>query len=85
MTTAGFNVLPGKHPIVPVMTGDAVVATELSARLLEQGIYVVGFSFPVVPRGEARIRTQMSAAHSREELEGAVAAFVSAGKELGVI
>ena len=67
------------------MTGDAVVATELSARLLEQGIYVVGFSFPVVPRGEARIRTQMSAAHSREELEGAVEAFVSAGKELGVI
>jgi glycine C-acetyltransferase len=80
MTTAGFDVLPGEHPIIPVMLGEAAVATRMADALLERGIYVVGFSFPVVPRGEARIRTQMSAAHTREQLEHAVAAFVEVGK-----
>ncbi len=85
MTEAGFTLVPGEHPIIPVMLGDAVLAQRMAARMLEEGIYVVGFSFPVVPKGQARIRTQMSAAHSREQLERAVAAFVKVGKELGVI
>lgn len=84
MQQAGFRILPGEHPIVPVMIGDAALATRMADRLLADGIYVVGFSFPVVPRGEARIRTQMSAAHSREQLEHAVRAFTAAGRELGV-
>ena len=75
MTAEGFDVLPGEHPIAPVMIGDAARATRMADALLERGIYVVGFSFPVVPRGEARIRTQMSAAHTRAHLEKAVAAF----------
>jgi glycine C-acetyltransferase len=73
---AGFRILPGEHPIVPVMLGDAALATRMADALLERGIYVVGFSFPVVPRGEARIRTQMSAAHTRSQLEQAVSAFI---------
>ncbi len=85
MTEAGFTLVPGEHPIIPVMLGDAVLAQRMAARMLEEGIYVVGFSFPVVPQGKARIRTQMSAAHTREQLEQAVAAFVKVGKELGVI
>jgi glycine C-acetyltransferase len=85
MTEAGFTLVPGEHPIIPVMLGDAVLAQRMAARMLEEGIYVIGFSFPVVPKGQARIRTQMSAAHSREQLERAVAAFVKVGKELGVI
>jgi glycine C-acetyltransferase len=75
MTEAGFDIVPGEHPIVPVMLGDAKVAAEMAARLLEKGLYVIAFSFPVVPRGEARIRTQISAAHTREDLEFAVRAF----------
>lgn len=85
MTEAGFTLVPGEHPIIPVMLGDAVLAQRMAARMLEEGIYVVGFSFPVVPKGKARIRTQMSAAHTQAQLEQAVAAFVKVGKELGVI
>ncbi|MFN9717583.1 MAG: glycine C-acetyltransferase [Planctomycetota bacterium] len=85
MTAAGFRILPGEHPIAPVMIGDAALATRMADALLQEGIYVIGFSFPVVPRGEARIRTQMSAAHTREQLETAVAAFMKVGKSLGVI
>ena len=85
MTSAGFRILPGEHPIVPVMLGDAALATQMADQLLNRAIYVVGFSFPVVPRGEARIRTQMSAAHTRQHLEHAVGAFTEVGKQLGVI
>jgi glycine C-acetyltransferase len=85
MTLAGFTIKPGTHPIVPVMLFDAVLAQEFARRLLDEGIYAVGFFFPVVAQGQARIRTQMSAAHSREHLERAVAAFTKVGRELGVI
>jgi glycine C-acetyltransferase len=85
MTAAGFNLLPGEHPIIPVMLGDAKLAQDMAARMLELGVYVIGFSFPVVPRGQARIRTQMSAAHTFEQIDQTVAAFTTAGKELGVI
>lgn len=85
MTTLGFDLLPGEHPIIPVMLGDAKLAAKMADRLLEEGIYVIGFSFPVVPKGKARIRTQMSAAHSREHIDRAIAAFAKVGKELGVI
>ena len=85
MTTAGFEILPGEHPIIPVMIGDAALATEMSNELLKRGVYAVGFSFPVVPRGEARIRTQMSAAHSCEDLQKAVTAFKNVGAQLGII
>lgn len=81
----GFTLVPGEHPIVPVMLGDAKLATEMAARLLDAGIYVVGFSFPVVPKGAARIRTQLSAAHTRGHLDRALAAFATVGRELGVI
>ena len=81
----GFTLVPGEHPIIPVMLGEATLAQEMSAQLLERGVYVIGFSFPVVPRGQARIRTQMSAAHSREDLERAVVAFAEVGRELGII
>jgi glycine C-acetyltransferase len=81
----GFTLVPGSHPIIPVMLGEATLAQEMAARLLEKGIYVIGFSFPVVPSGKARIRTQMSAAHSRTELERALAAFAEVGRALGVI
>ncbi|MEJ2514691.1 MAG: glycine C-acetyltransferase [Gammaproteobacteria bacterium] len=85
MTTLGFDLLPGEHPIIPVMLGDAKLATRMADRLLEEGVYVIGFSFPVVPKGEARIRTQMSAGHERAHLEKAVDAFARVGRELGVI
>ena len=85
MTEAGFNLLPGEHPIIPVMLGDAKLAQDLAARMLELGVYVIGFSFPVVPRGAARIRTQMSAAHTFDQIDQTVAAFTQAGRELGVI
>jgi glycine C-acetyltransferase len=85
MAQAGFNLLPGEHPIIPVMLGDAKLAQTMAARMLELGVYVIGFSFPVVPRGQARIRTQMSAAHTFDQIDHAVAAFTTAGRELGVI
>lgn len=85
MTNLGFNLVPGVHPIIPVMLGDAALASRMSALLLNEGIYVVGFSFPVVPKGKARIRTQMSAAHELAHLDKALAAFSKVGKELGVI
>jgi glycine C-acetyltransferase len=84
MTKLGFNILPGIHPIVPVMLGDAVLAKQIAAHLLEQGVYVIGFSFPVVPRGKARIRTQISAAHSKNDLEFAVEKFADVKKEFKV-
>lgn len=85
MQAAGFTLVPGHHPIIPVMLGDAVLAQKMAARMLEKGIYVVGFSFPVVPKGQARIRTQMSAAHDREHLDRAIDAFRDTGRELGII
>ncbi len=85
MTKAGFNLLPGEHPIIPVMLGDARVAQQLAAALMDKGVYVTGFSFPVVPRGAARIRTQMCAGHSDEQVDRAIAAFASAGQALGVV
>ncbi|MCC6762154.1 MAG: glycine C-acetyltransferase [Chitinophagaceae bacterium] len=85
MTEAGFDIKPGEHPIVPVMLYDAVVAQNFAARILDEGIYVIGFFFPVVPKGQARIRVQMCAAHTQEHLDRAIAAFTKVGKELGVI
>ena len=85
MSAAGFNLVPGEHPIIPVMLGDAKLASEFAQKLLEHGVYVIGFSFPVVPHGKARIRTQMSAAHTKAHLDKAVAAFTTVGKELGVL
>jgi glycine C-acetyltransferase len=85
MGEAGFAIAPGDHPIVPIMVFEAQVAQQLAARLLELGVYVVGFFFPVVPHGKARIRVQMSAAHTRTDLEFAVAAFTQAGRELGLL
>jgi glycine C-acetyltransferase len=85
MTAAGFDLKPGVHPIVPVMLYEAPLAQQFAAGLLEEGIYAIGFFFPVVPKGQARIRTQISAAHSREHLDRAIAAFTKVGKRLGVI
>jgi glycine C-acetyltransferase len=85
MTAAGFDIKPGIHPIVPVMLYDAPLAQEFAARLLDEGIYVIGFFYPVVPKGEARIRVQISAAHQREHLDRAVEAFSVVGRELGVL
>ncbi|MBT9558437.1 MAG: glycine C-acetyltransferase [Myxococcales bacterium] len=85
LTALGFDLLPGQHPIIPVMLGDARLAQGLAERLLELGIYVIGFSFPVVPRGKARIRTQMSAAHTDAQIDAAILAFGVAGRALGVI
>ena len=85
ITRAGFAIKPGDHPIVPIMVHDATLAQQLAARLLELGVYVVGFFFPVVPRGQARIRVQVSAVHERADLEHAVAAFSQAGRELGLL
>jgi glycine C-acetyltransferase len=85
MSNAGFNLLAGEHPIIPVMLGEAKLAQDMAAKLYEHGIYVTGFFFPVVPKGQARIRTQMSAAHSTEDIDAAIAAFAAVGKELGVI
>ncbi len=85
MQDLGFSLLPGEHPIIPIMLGDAPLAVQLAEKMLAQGVYVVAFSFPVVPKGKARIRTQMNAAHSTEQLDRVVAAFAKAGRELGVI
>ncbi len=85
MTSAGFTIKEGFHPIVPVMLGDAKLASEMAAALLQEGIYVVGFSFPVVPKGEARIRVQLSAAHSEEQVARAAAAFARVGRAMGVL
>jgi glycine C-acetyltransferase len=85
ITDAGFDIKPGEHPIVPIMVHDAAKAQQLAARLLELGVYVVGFFFPVVPKGQARIRVQMSAVHERHHLEAAVQAFAQAGRELGLV
>jgi glycine C-acetyltransferase len=81
----GFNLIPGEHPIIPVMLGDAPLAVSLAERVQAQGVYVVAFAFPVVPHGKARIRTQMSAAHSREQLDRVIQAFRSAGRDLSII
>ena len=83
MTDAGFDILPGDHPIVPVMVGDATRAARIAQVMLEKGVYVVSFSYPVVPQGKARIRTQVSAAHSQADLERAVRAFVETRLEIG--
>ena len=85
MTAAGFDIKPGEHPIVPIMLYEANLAQEMAARLLAEGVYVIGFSFPVVPKGEARIRVQLSAIHQRAHLDRAIESFIGVGKELGVI
>lgn len=85
MTEAGFDIKPGTHPIAPLMLYDAVLAQQMAAKLLEEGVYVIGFFFPVVPKGQARIRVQISAGHERHHLDTAIAAFIKVGKELGVI
>ena len=85
MTESGFDITPGVHPIVPIMLYDAVIAQEMSQKLLDEGIYVIGFYFPVVPKGKARIRVQMSAAHEQNHLDKAINAFVKVGKEMGVV
>jgi len=85
MTEAGFTLAGEGHPIIPVMLGDAKLAGQFAELMLQEGVYVVGFSFPVVPQGKARIRTQMSAAHTRHDLDRAIPAFVTVGKHLGVI
>ena len=85
MTEAGFDIKPGEHPIVPIMLYDAVLAQNFAARLLEEGVYVIGFFFPVVAKGQARIRVQLSAAHDQHHLDKAIAAFTKVGKELNVL
>jgi glycine C-acetyltransferase len=85
MTKLGFKLAGAGHPIIPVMLGDAALAQSMANKLLVEGIYVIGFSFPVVPKGQARIRTQMSAAHEPQHIDRAVAAFAKVGRELGVI
>lgn len=85
MSTAGFEIKPGDHPIVPIMLYEATLAQQFAAKLLEEGIYVIGFFFPVVPKGMARIRVQLSAAHTRPQIDQAIAAFVKVGKALGVL
>jgi glycine C-acetyltransferase len=85
MVAAGFDVVPGEHAIVPVMTGDARLAQQLASGLMEQGVFVTAFSFPVVPKGQARVRTQMSAALSREQIDSAIAAFITVGRQVGLI
>lgn len=85
LTALGFRLVPGDHPIIPVMLGEAQLASTMADRLLQEGVYVVGFSYPVVPQGQARIRVQMSAAHDKSQLERAVGAFATVGRELGLI
>ncbi|WP_254070858.1 aminotransferase class I/II-fold pyridoxal phosphate-dependent enzyme, partial [Pedobacter sp. L105] len=85
MTAAGFDIKEGIHPIVPVMLYDAKLAQEFAAKMLDEGIYVIGFYYPVVPQGKARIRVQLSAAHEQHHLDKAIAAFIKVGKELKVI
>ena len=84
MTKLGFNILPGEHPIAPIMLGDAALASKFADAMLAKGVYVIGFSYPVVPQGKARIRTQISAAHSQDDLKFAVEKFAEVKKELGV-
>jgi len=84
MSKLGYNVVAGEHPIVPIMLGDAALAGKMAEAMLVQGVYVIGFSYPVVPQGKARIRTQISAAHSREDLDRALAAFAEVKRELGI-
>ena len=84
MLERGFDLLPGEHPIVPIMLGDAVLATKMADKMLEKGVYVVGFFYPVVPKGKARIRTQVSAAHTEEDLNFAMETFSEVKKELGI-
>ena len=85
MAQAGFTIKPGIHPIVPIMLGDARLAQEMAKAMLAEGIYVIGFSYPVVPKGEARIRVQLSAAHETEHVDRAIAAFVKVGRSMGVL
>ena len=85
MSAAGFDLLPGEHPIIPVMLRDPKLAQDMTARLDEKGVYVAPFSFPVVPKGQDRIRTQMYAAHSRDELDQAIDAFIEVGREMELI
>ena len=85
MSKLGFSLIPGEHPIIPVMIGDAKIAKQLADALLLEGLYVIAFSYPVVPQGKARIRTQMSAAHSKEDLDLAIRAFAKVGRSMGVI
>jgi glycine C-acetyltransferase len=85
MTAAGFTIKPGIHPITPIMLGDAKLASDIARAMLDEGIYVIGFSYPVVPKGEARIRAQLSAAHEPEHVERAIAAFAKVGKRFGVL
>ena len=85
MTKAGFDLVPGEHPIIPVMLYDEKLAVDVAQKLLEHGIYVIPFSFPVVPKGKARIRTQISAKHTPEQIDQAIAAFTTVGKELNII
>jgi len=85
MTERGFDLKPGEHPIIPIMLGDAMLATRMADMLLERGVYVIGFSFPVVPKGQARIRTQMSAGLTHEQLDEAIDAFTDVGRELNII
>jgi glycine C-acetyltransferase len=84
MTKQGFQILPGTHPIAPLMLGEAALAAKFAEAMLARGVYVIGFSFPVVPKGKARIRTQISAAHSREDLQFAIRAFTEVKRELGI-
>jgi glycine C-acetyltransferase len=84
MTTAGFNIKEGVHPIVPILLGDAGIAQEMAGRMISKGVYVIGFFYPVVPHGKARIRTQISAAHSKEDLDFAIRTFIEVKKELGI-
>ena len=85
MSAAGFTLVPGEHPIIPVMLGDAQIASRMADALLHEGVYVIGFSYPVVPKGRARIRTQMSAAHTPEQIDRAADAFKRVGKSLGIV
>lgn len=85
LSDAGFDLVPGEHPIIPIMTGDALKAQALAQQLMHHGVYVTAFSFPVVPEGQARVRTQMSAAHSQDQLDQAIAAFITVGKEINLI
>lgn len=85
MQALGFDLVPGDHPIIPIMLGDAKLASDMADAMLQEGVYVIGFSFPVVPKGKARIRTQMSAAHDKKHLDKAIAAFEKVGKQLGII
>ena len=84
MENLGFDLVPGDHPIIPIMLGDAKLASEMARRMMEEGIYVISFSYPVVPKGKARIRAQMSAAHEKHHLDKAIAAFAKVGRELGM-